>query len=132
MGDVKSFLNDKGVTIHSFPIKPKTLAGLIALIDDGKVSSTIASQKIFPEMLTSNKEAAQIAESLNLIQVSEESDLIQFIEQVISENTSEAERFKNGEQQLIGFFMGQLMRVSKGKADPKIANALLRQKLNEA
>jgi aspartyl-tRNA(Asn)/glutamyl-tRNA(Gln) amidotransferase subunit B len=83
-------------------------------------------------MLTSNKEAAQIAESLNLIQVSEESDLIQFIEQVISENTSEAERFKNGEQQLIGFFMGQLMRVSKGKADPKIANALLRQKLNEA
>ena len=132
MGDVKSFLNDKGVTIHSFPIKPKTLAGLIALIDEGKVSSTIASQKIFPEMLTSNKEAAQIAESLNLIQVSEESDLIQFIEQVISENTSEAKRFKNGEQQLIGFFMGQLMRVSKGKADPKIANALLRQKLNEA
>ena len=132
MGDIKSFLNDKGVTIHSFPIKPKTLAGLIALIDEGKVSSTIASQKIFPEMLTSNKEAAQIAESLNLIQVSEESDLIQFIEQVISENTSEAKRFKNGEQQLIGFFMGQLMRVSKGKADPKIANALLRQKLNEA
>jgi aspartyl-tRNA(Asn)/glutamyl-tRNA(Gln) amidotransferase subunit B len=132
MGDVKSFLNDKGVTIHSFPIKPKTLAGLIALIDEGKVSSTIASQKIFPEMLTSNKEAAQIAESLNLIQVSEESALIQFIEQVISENTSEAKRFKNGEQQLIGFFMGQLMRVSKGKADPKIANALLRQKLNEA
>jgi aspartyl-tRNA(Asn)/glutamyl-tRNA(Gln) amidotransferase subunit B len=132
MGDVKSFLNDKGVTIHSFPIKPKTLAGLIALIDEGKVSSTIASQKIFPEMLTSHKEAAQIAESLNLIQVSEESALIQFIEQVISENTSEAKRFKNGEQQLIGFFMGQLMRVSKGKADPKIANALLRQKLNEA
>ena len=132
MGDIKSFLNDKGVTIHSFPIKPKTLAGLIALIDEGKVSSTIASQKIFPEMLTSNKEAAQIAESLNLIQVSEESALIQFIEQVISENTSEAKRFKNGEQQLIGFFMGQLMRVSKGKADPKIANALLRQKLNEA
>ena len=51
---------------------------------------------------------------------------------MISENTSEAKRFKNGEQQLIGFFMGQLMRVSKGKADPKIANALLRQKLNEA
>ena len=83
-------------------------------------------------MLTSNKEAAQIAESLNLIQVSEESDLIQFIEQVISENTSEAERFKRGEQQLICFFMGQLMKVSKGKADPKIANTLLRQKLNEA
>ena len=132
MGDVKSYLNDKGVTIHSFPIKPEALAGLIALIDEGQVSSTIASQKIFPEMLTSNKEAAQIAESLNLIQVSEESDLIQFIEQVISENTSEAERFKRGEQQLIGFFMGQLMKVSKGKADPKIANALLRQKLNEA
>ena len=132
MGDVKSYLNEKGISIESLPIKPEALAELIALIDQGKVSSTIASQKIFPEMLSTNEASAKIAERMNLIQVSDESDLNEFIEKVISENPSEAVRFKNGEQQLIGFLMGKLMRISRGKADPKIANALLRQKLNEA
>jgi len=132
MGDVKSYLNDKGISIESLPIKPEALAELIALIDQGKVSSTIASQKIFPEMLSTNEASAKIAERMNLIQVSDESDLNEFIEKVISENPSEAVRFKNGEQQLIGFLMGKLMRISRGKADPKIANALLRQKLNDA
>ena len=132
MGDVKSYLNEKGISIESLPIKPEALAELIALIDQGKVSSTIASQKIFPEMLSTNEASAKIAERMNLIQVSDESDLNEFIEKVISENPSEAVRFKNGEQQLIGFLMGKLMRISRGKADPKIANALLRQKLNDA
>ena len=83
-------------------------------------------------MLGSHESAKQIAERMNLIQVSDEDGLIGFIEKVILNNPSEVERFKNGEQQLIGFFMGQLMRVSKGKADPKIANSLLRKKLNDA
>ena len=131
MGSVKSYLNENGVEIQGFPIKVEALAGLIDLIDEGHVSSTIASQKIFPEMLSSNESAKEIAERMNLIQVSDEDGLIGFIEKVISDNPSEAERFKNGEQQLIGFFMGQLMRVSKGKADPKIANSLLRKKLND-
>lgn len=132
MGAVKSYLNDKGVGIQSFPLEPQAIANLIAFIDSGKVSSTIASQKLFPEMLTSNEDAKTIAERLNLIQVSNADELTQFIEEVITNNPSEASRFKNGEQQLIGFFMGQLMKVSKGKADPKIANSLLRKKLNEA
>tara|TARA_B100000035_G_C20692842_1_gene419141 strand:- start:41 stop:613 length:573 start_codon:yes stop_codon:yes gene_type:complete len=131
MGSVKSFLNENGVEIQDFPIKVEALAGLIDLIDEGQVSSTIASQKIFPEMLSSSESAQQIAERMNLVQVSDEDGLIGFIEKVINENPSEAERFRNGEQQLIGFFMGQLMRVSKGKADPKIANSLLRKKLND-
>jgi aspartyl-tRNA(Asn)/glutamyl-tRNA(Gln) amidotransferase subunit B len=132
MGSVKSYLNENGVEIHDFPIKAEALSGLIALIDEGHVSSTIASQKIFPEMLSSTENAQQIAERMNLLQVSDEDELVGFIETVIASNPSESERFKNGEQQLIGFFMGQLMRVSKGKADPKIANSLLRKKLNEA
>ena len=83
-------------------------------------------------MLRSSESAKQIAERMNLVQVSDEDGLIGFIEKVIDDNPSEAERFRNGEQQLIGFFMGQLMRLSKGKADPKIANSLLRKKLNDA
>ena len=84
-------------------------------------------------MLNSDESVIDIAERLNVIQVSNKGDITGFIEEVIKSNPSEVERYKNGEKQLIGFFMGQLMRkFSKGKADPKVANSLLRDKLNEA
>jgi aspartyl-tRNA(Asn)/glutamyl-tRNA(Gln) amidotransferase subunit B len=130
MGDVKSYLNENGVQIDDFPIPARKISELINLIDDGKVSSTAASQKIFPEMLKSQESVQEIAERLNIIQVSNEGELAGFIDEVIRSNTSEVERYKNGEKQLVGFFMGQLMKVSRGKADPKVANALLREKLN--
>ena len=132
MGDIKSYLNDKGVQIDQFPISAKKISNLISLIDEGKISSTVASQKIFPEMLNSDESVIDIAERLNVIQVSNKGDITGFIEEVIQSNPSEVERYKNGEKQLIGFFMGQLMKASKGKADPKVANSLLRDKLNEA
>ena len=132
MGDIKSYLNDKGVQIDQFPISAKKISNLISLIDEGKISSTVASQKIFPEMLNSDESVIDIAERLNVIQVSNKGDITGFIEEVIQSNPSEVERYKNGEKQLIGFFMGQLMKASKGKADPKVANSLLREKLNEA
>ena len=130
MGDIKSYLNDKGVQIDQFPISAKKISNLISLIDEGKISSTVASQKIFPEMLNSDESVIDIAERLNVIQVSNKGDITGFIEEVIQSNPSEVERYKNGEKQLIGFFMGQLMKASKGKADPKVANSLLREKLN--
>jgi aspartyl-tRNA(Asn)/glutamyl-tRNA(Gln) amidotransferase subunit B len=132
MGDVKSYLNENGVDITSFPIHVERIAQLIALIDEGKVSYSIASQRIFPELLISNNVSPlEIAEKLNLVQDSDEGAILAFIQQVIDENPSEVIRYKNGEKQLTGFFMGQLMKVSKGKADPKSANSLLRTKLEE-
>ena len=125
-----SYLNENGVQIDDFPIPACKISELINLIDEGKVSSTAASQKIFPEMLKSQESVQEIAERLNIIQVSNEGELAGFIDEVIRSNTSEVERYKNGEKQLVGFFMGQLMKVSRGKADPKVANALLREKLN--
>jgi aspartyl-tRNA(Asn)/glutamyl-tRNA(Gln) amidotransferase subunit B len=108
------------------------LGELIELIESGKVSYSIASQRIFPEMLLSNElSPLEIAEKFNLVQDSDEGAILAFIQQVINENPSEVERYKNGEKQLTGFFMGQLMKVSKGKADPKSANSLLRSKLEE-
>tara|TARA_Y100001978_G_C23678805_1_gene427892 strand:- start:479 stop:1942 length:1464 start_codon:yes stop_codon:yes gene_type:complete len=130
MGAVKSYLNENGVQIDEFPILPKKISDLITLIDQGKISSSAASQKIFPAMFTSEDSVMHIAEQLNIIQVSNEGDIDRFIQEVISNNPSEVERYKKGEKQLVGFFMGQLMRVSKGKADPKVANSLLREKLN--
>ena len=130
MGDIKSYLNEFGKEIDEFPLNADRIASLIKLIDEGKISSSIASQKIFPEMLRSEEPALLIAERLNLIQDSSENTLKNFILQVFEENKAEVERYKAGEKQLTGFFMGKLMKVSNGKADPKIANSLLQQMLN--
>ena len=130
MGDVKSYLNEFGKEINEFPLNAERIADLIRIIDEGKISSSIASQKIFPEMLKSEEPALLIAERLNLIQDSSENTLKNFILQVFEENKTEVERYKAGDKQLTGFFMGKLMKVSNGKADPKIANSLLQQMLN--
>ncbi|PIE86687.1 MAG: Asp-tRNA(Asn)/Glu-tRNA(Gln) amidotransferase GatCAB subunit B [Bacteroidetes bacterium] len=132
MGDVKSYLNATGQEINNFPISTEHLAELIAMIDEGKVSSTSASQKLFPEMLKDQSKApSQIAEDLNLIQDSNEDSIMEFIQQVIEQHPEEIERYKNGEKKLVGFLMGQLMRISRGKADPKAANALMRKTLDQ-
>ena len=130
MGDVKSYLNENGVEVEDFPVQPEKIAQLIRLIDDGKVSFSIASQRIFPELIKNPSDMPlAIAEKLNLIQDSDEGTILAYIQEVIESNPNEVERYRNGEKQLTGFFMGQLMKVSKGKADPKSANALLRNKL---
>ena len=129
MGDIKSYLNEHGKDIQDFPLAPARIAALIELIDQGKVSSSIASQRIFPAMLSSEKNPLELAEEMNLIQSSDQSVILGFIDQVIEQNAAEVSRYRNGEKQLIGFLMGQLMKVSGGKADPKAANGLLRQKL---
>jgi aspartyl-tRNA(Asn)/glutamyl-tRNA(Gln) amidotransferase subunit B len=132
MGEIKSYLNEWGVEISSFPIKPLQIAKLIHIIEEGKISNSAATQKVFPELLKKpNEEPISIAEELNVIQESDEHSMVVYIQSVISNNPSEVERYKNGEKQLIGFFMGQLMKVSNGKADPKSGNALLRKILEE-
>ncbi len=132
MGDVKSYLNATGQEIKNFPISTDHLAELIGMIDEGKISSSSASQKLFPEMLKDQSKApAQIAEELNLIQDSNEDSIMEFIQQVIEQHPEEIERYRNGEKKLVGFLMGQLMRISRGKADPKAANELMRKTLDQ-
>ena len=129
MGDIKSYLNEFGKEIDEFPLNAERIASLIKLIDEGKISSSVASQNIFPEMLKTEESVLLIAERLNLIQDSSEDTLKNFILKVFEENKIEVERYKSGDKQLTGFFMGKLMKVSNGKADPKIANSLLRKML---
>lgn len=130
MGDIKSYLNEFGVDIEDFPLNPEKIVALINLIEQGKISSSVASQKIFPEMLKQlDKNPLELAESMNLIQDSNEDSILGFINEVIKQHPSEVERYRNGEKQLTGFLMGQLMKISKGKADPKAANELMRKTL---
>ncbi|HIP35891.1 MAG TPA: Asp-tRNA(Asn)/Glu-tRNA(Gln) amidotransferase subunit GatB [Crocinitomix sp.] len=126
MGDIKSYLNKYAVTISEFPILPERIAELIKLIETGKISNNLASQKVFPKMIEDTKlTPLQIAENNNWIQESNEDNLINYINEIMNENPEETERFKNGEKKLMGFFMGQLMKKSKGKADPKTASQLI-------
>src|SRR3989338_6858326 len=132
MGDVKSYLNQNGLEMEQFPIQAKQIGALVTLIDSGKVSHSAASQKLFPALIEQPEaDVAKLAESLNLIQESDSDSLKQFILTVFEQHPDEVARFKGGENQLTGFFMGQLMRVSGGKADPKEANQLLRQLIQE-
>ena len=131
MGDVKSYLNEQGVEIDQFPIDAQRLAGLVNLISEGKVSNTIASQRIFPALLTSSASALTIAEQLDLLQTTDNSVVDQAIKTVLDSNPTEVQRYKQGEKQLIGFFMGQFMKASGGKIDPKTANQALRNALDQ-
>lgn len=132
MGDVKSYLNQNGLEMEDFPVKPEMLAELINLVDTGKVSSSVSSQKIFPVLLENPAEQPlEIAQRLNLIQESDASSLLGYITKVIELNPAEVARYKAGEKQLIGFLMGQLMKVSQGKADPKQSNQLFRSELEK-
>ncbi|MBI2258480.1 MAG: Asp-tRNA(Asn)/Glu-tRNA(Gln) amidotransferase subunit GatB [Flavobacteriia bacterium] len=133
MGEVKSYLNELGVEIDLFPISPIVIAKLSNLIAEEKVSKTVANQRIFPELLSNpNEEPIDIALRLNLLVESDENNLKSYVVQVLNENKVEKERYQNGEKQLIGFFMGQLMKVSGGKADPKQANSILRELLESS
>lgn len=132
MGEVKSYLNHMGIEIEDFPITAIRIAEIIKLIEEGKISHSVASQHVFPKLLVSpNKTPLQIAEELNLIQESDSDSIKTFIIEVMQNNPSEVERYKSGEKQLVGFFMGQLMKVSNGKADPKAANKLMRELLEQ-
>jgi aspartyl-tRNA(Asn)/glutamyl-tRNA(Gln) amidotransferase subunit B len=132
MGPVKSYLNELTLSIQEFPINTKQLAELITLVDEGKVSFSVASQKIYPELLKDNsKSGLQIAQELNLIQESDEGSLKPIVEKVLAENTAKVAEYKSGKKGLMGMFMGQVMKQSKGKADPKVASRILAELLED-
>ena len=132
MGEVKGYLNQQAIEITEFPISATKIADLVNLIEEGKVSYSIASNKVFPALFQNQTDSVlELATKLNVIQDSDESSIVGYVQQVIENNPTEVARYVAGEKQLVGFLMGQLMKVSQGKADPKQANPLLRKMLDE-
>jgi aspartyl-tRNA(Asn)/glutamyl-tRNA(Gln) amidotransferase subunit B len=130
LGPVKSFLNENGLEIAQFVLKPQALADLITLIDSGKTNFSVASQKIFPEMIIAPaKSPLQIAEELNLLQNSDEGMIKELVAQVLASMPAKVEEYKAGKKGLMGLFVGEVMKASKGKADPKVTNKLLNELL---
>ncbi|RDC63186.1 Asp-tRNA(Asn)/Glu-tRNA(Gln) amidotransferase subunit GatB [Adhaeribacter pallidiroseus] len=130
MGPVKSYINELALHISDFPLQPPQLAELISLVDTGKVNHTAASRTIFPELIQNPaKSALSIAEELNLIQESNSDQLQDFINQVLTGNPKKVAEYKAGKTALVGMFMGEIMKLTKGKADPKAVNKLLQESL---
>ncbi|MDF2435715.1 MAG: glutamyl-tRNA(Gln) and/or aspartyl-tRNA(Asn) amidotransferase, subunit [Bacteroidota bacterium] len=129
---VKSFLNDNAIHISDFKVRPERIAQLVDFIDSGKVSHTMAIQKIFPKMMEElEKTPAQIAEENNWIQESNTDALAELAKQAISKFPEKVAEYKAGKTSLLGLFMGEMMKLSKGKADPKVASDLVKKLLDE-
>ena len=126
MVNIKSYLNQQAIEINLFPVSPKNIGLLINMIDEKIVSHSLANQKLFPSMILSPSENPNlIAEKNNWISSNNENELSSIISKVLEENPAEKERFLNGEKKLAGFFMGKIMKATKGTADPKKAAQLL-------
>jgi len=128
MGDVMATLKATGGPIEHFTIRPADLADLLILVRDGVVSHTAAKQ-IFGIMVKTGDRPSQIAERENLLKVSDDSALAAWIDEVFAEHPDEAKRFVAGERRLQGVLVGQVMRKSKGSADPKRVNQLLGERV---
>ena len=124
-----SVLNKKNLSIDESPISPNHLGELIDNIDSGKISSRQAKD-IFEEMCETGESANNIINEKGLSQISNEGELEKLVDNVISSNPENVEKYKNGKDKLFGFFVGEAMKLSKGKANPKVLNELLKSKLN--
>jgi len=132
MGPVKSYLNQQAISISDFPVSAKHIATLIALIDSEKITNTMATQQVFPAMLnTPEKSPQKLAEELNLIVENDVVTLKAMINEVLNNYPEKVQAYKNGQKGLMGLFMGEVMKLSKGKANPKETTKLLNQLLNQ-
>jgi aspartyl-tRNA(Asn)/glutamyl-tRNA(Gln) amidotransferase subunit B len=131
MGPVKSWLNENALEIEQFPLNPKALASIISIVDEGLVSHSAASQQIFPEFVKNPAlNPLQIAEKMNLLQQSDESALKDLAQKAIAKFPDKVKEYKSGKVGLLGLFMGEVMKLSQGKADPKAANRIVKEILD--
>ena len=132
MGMIKAYLNEKSIKINEIKIQPKLIAELITLIDENLISHITATQKIFPKMVKDpNSSPRLIAEKNNWIQEKDDKLLNIIVEKVINMYPEKAQDYKNGNKNLLGLFMGEAMKIAKGKANPKNLSDLLRKKLDK-
>ena len=132
MGPIKSYLNEKAIDIDQITLPAFRISEMIQLIKDGKISASKANQELFPLMVKHiDISALKLAEDNQLIQESDSDALIEIVKQAISKFPDKAEAYKNGNKNLLGLFMGEVMKLSRGKADPKMANKIIREELEK-
>lgn len=128
MGEVSKHLNNEGISIMACPVAPKQLAELIALIEKGTISNKIA-KSVFEDMWTSRKDAEVIVKEKGLVQISDSSEIVAIVDAVIAASPQSVADFNAGKDKAIGFLVGQIMKQTKGRANPDMVNSLLRERL---
>ena len=125
-----SLLNKNNLDLNNSPVSPKNLGQLIKLISTNEISGKIAKD-VLEDMFSSGKTARQIVDEKGLQQVTDQGEIAKVIDEVIAENPKMVEQYLAGKDKLLGFFVGQAMKLTKGKANPKMLNDILKQKLNK-
>jgi aspartyl-tRNA(Asn)/glutamyl-tRNA(Gln) amidotransferase subunit B len=128
MGEVQRRLNDEGIAITEAPLTPVLLAGMLRRIDDGTISGKIA-KTVFDEMWQSGRDADAVIAEEGLKQVTDTGAIEAIIDEVIAANPGQVEEYRGGKEKVFGFFVGQVMKASRGKANPAAVNELLKKKL---
>ena len=130
LGPIKSYLNDQNLSITGFRIAPAAIADLIASIDEGKLNFSVASGKIFSALIDDPARLPmEIAASLNLVQDSDTNNVTAWVDEVLTKMPEKVIEYKKGKKGLMGLFVGEVKKVSKGKADPRLTNDILLKKL---
>ncbi len=128
MTEVLKVINDEKISIKEFPVTPEKLGNLIKLINENVINGKIAKE-IFPEMLTTKKDPLEIIKEKNLVQITDTKEIENAIDRILSANEPQVKEYLKGKEKVIGFFVGQIMKETKGKANPTIVNELLKSKL---
>lgn len=130
LGPVKQLVNEQQKPINELGLSPKQLAEIISLTASGKINFSTAASKLLPALLHNESDPEQLATSLNLLQNSNTAELEEWVNQAIEMMPDKVQAYQKGKKGLIGLFVGEVKKMSKGKADPKIVTQLLEQKLN--
>ncbi|GAB4357075.1 MAG: Asp-tRNA(Asn)/Glu-tRNA(Gln) amidotransferase subunit GatB [Kiloniellaceae bacterium] len=128
IGDYFGAMNKSGATLQTAPVDAKKLGGLLDLIADGTISGRIAKE-VFEAMWESGQDAAAIVEAKGLKQISDTSEIEGLVDGIIANNPAQVDQFKGGNEKILGWFVGQVMKATQGKANPGVVNEILRKKL---
>ena len=131
MGEIAAYLKENKVEINETKLTPENLAELIALIEKGTISNNIGKQILVEEMIVNGEKASAIVERKGLSQISDEGAIKEIVEKVVNSHPNEIEAYRNGKTNLLGFFVGQVMKETKGRANPKTVNELIRKILED-
>jgi aspartyl-tRNA(Asn)/glutamyl-tRNA(Gln) amidotransferase subunit B len=130
MGEVNAFLKDKNKEISDIPMTPEALVNMIKLIEKGTISSKIA-KKVFKELIEKGGDPEKIVKDKGLVQISDEGEIQKMVNETLDENPQSIADFQNGKDKAIGFLVGQIMKASKGKANPQMVNQLLIEEIKQ-
>jgi aspartyl-tRNA(Asn)/glutamyl-tRNA(Gln) amidotransferase subunit B len=130
MGSILATLKAENKTIGESPVSPEHLAELLRLIDSGVISGKIA-KTVFDEMVSSSKPPETIVQEKGLVQVTDADAITEVVKQVVSDHEKEVSDYRAGKTKLFGFFVGQVMKATRGKANPKMVNEILNKELEE-